>query len=148
VSVIRRAAWSGHMEPARTPRQTATQRKAARGAVHLRRKVKRHALLLLASLGLLPSPTPLRLSADAERHVRRAGAASGTGHLPPRLDEAQQTRRCSARFDARAPYRRGGGRVFLPFAGFIPPGSGNGRNRLYRSIPLNTARIQISNQNR
>jgi mTERF domain-containing protein len=36
-------------------------------------------------------------------------------------------------------------RVFLPTVAFLPLGSGNG---WYRGIPLNTARIQISNQNR
>jgi hypothetical protein len=38
--------------------------------------------------------------------------------------------------------------VFLPTARFLPLASGNGSNRGYRGIPLNTARIQISNQNR
>jgi hypothetical protein len=33
---------------------------------------------------------------------------------------------------------------FLPTATFLPPGSGMA---VYRGIPLNTARIQISNQN-
>jgi hypothetical protein len=37
---------------------------------------------------------------------------------------------------------------FLPTAGFLPLGSGKGSYRGYRGIPLNTARIQISNQNR
>jgi hypothetical protein len=37
---------------------------------------------------------------------------------------------------------------FLPTAGFLPLGSGKGNYRGYRGIPLNTARIQISNQNR
>jgi hypothetical protein len=35
-------------------------------------------------------------------------------------------------------------RVFLPTPTFLPPGSGMG---VYRGILLNTARIQISNQN-
>jgi hypothetical protein len=38
-------------------------------------------------------------------------------------------------------------RVFLPTARFLPLASGNGSNRSYRGIPLNTVRIQISNQN-
>jgi hypothetical protein len=37
---------------------------------------------------------------------------------------------------------------FLPTAGFLPLGSGKGSYRGYCGIPLNTARIQISNQNR
>jgi hypothetical protein len=37
---------------------------------------------------------------------------------------------------------------FLPTAGFLPLGSGKGSYRGYRGIPLNTARIQISNQSR
>jgi hypothetical protein len=39
----------------------------------------------------------------------------------------------------------GTGRVFLPTVGFLPLAGGKGS---YRGIPLNTARIQISNQNR
>jgi hypothetical protein len=42
----------------------------------------------------------------------------------------------------------GGTRFFLPTAGFLPLGSCKGSYRGYRGIPLNTARIQISNQNR
>jgi hypothetical protein len=37
---------------------------------------------------------------------------------------------------------------FLPTARFLPLASGNGSNHGYRGIPLNIARIQISNQNR
>jgi hypothetical protein len=43
-----------------------------------------------------------------------------------------------------APFEAG---FFLPTAGFLPLGSGKGSYRGYRGIPLNTARIQISNQN-
>jgi hypothetical protein len=39
-------------------------------------------------------------------------------------------------------------RVFLPTARFLPLASGNDSNPGYRGIPLNTVRIQISNQNR
>jgi hypothetical protein len=53
---------------------------------------------------------------------------------------------CSSLPGLQSPDLRSG--FFLPTAGFLPLGSGKGSYRGYRGIPLNTVRIQISNQNR
>jgi hypothetical protein len=76
------------------------------------------------TLGLVRTPTS-----------RRCDTTGGD----PMLDEASRVPG-----DGYARYNR----VFLPTAGFLPLGSGKGSYRGYRGIPLNTARIQISNQNR
>jgi hypothetical protein len=87
------------------------------------------------------APEPMEVAA------REAAATTGGEEATTLPEPALEVVVRSPEIQDAEPIRSAPG-FFLPFAGFIPPGSGNGRNRLYRGIPLNTVRIQISNQNR
>jgi hypothetical protein len=98
------------------------------------------------------APAPCR-RARRGRGARAPAAGSGGGP-PPRAPPSAAAPACWVRRPARGFGRRRRRRpgwsagFFLPTAGFLPLGSGKRTNGSYHGIPLNTARIQISNQNR
>jgi hypothetical protein len=83
----------------------------------------------------IPTSPTQRICIQKVHKAPQAKSAAGTAH--PRRRRPTES--------WRPPLPPG---FFLPTAGFLPLGSGKGSYRGYRDIPLNTARIQISNQNR